>query len=67
MHDLVTSLVEDHDIPIEQLMKELGADRAEIELLLQESVFTKMKIDEHKYSRAWGPKDRGPKIPDTAS
>ena len=58
MHELVTSLVAEHGIPIPQLCKELGADRSEIDLLLQESVFTKLEIADHPYSRAWGVKDR---------
>lgn len=58
MHDLVTSLVKDHGIPVEQLCKELGASMAEIELLLQEDVFTKKNIPDHAYSRAWGVKDK---------
>lgn len=58
MHDLVCSLVRDHGIPIEQLMEEIGASRAEIDLLLQEDVLKKKNIENHPYSRAWGPKDK---------
>jgi ParB-like chromosome segregation protein Spo0J len=58
MHDLVTSLVNEHGIPVPQLCDELGASRAEIDLLLQENVFTKLEITDHVYSRAWAPKDK---------
>lgn len=58
MHDLITSLHQDHDMSVETLMVELGASRGEIELLLQENVFKKMEIDTHAYSRAWGVKDK---------
>jgi ParB-like chromosome segregation protein Spo0J len=53
MHELITSLVNDHEVPITELCKQLGADKAEIELLLQESVFKKQNIEDHPYSRAW--------------
>jgi ParB-like chromosome segregation protein Spo0J len=66
MHELVTSLVRDHAVPIPQLCEELGADRSEIDLLLQESVFTKLEIPDHAYSRAWVPADRSGKRPKTA-
>lgn len=61
MHELVTSLVRDHGVTIPQLCAELGADRQEIDLLLQENVFTKMHIDAAPHSRAWTVKDRGAK------
>lgn len=59
MHELVTSLVRDHGVPIPQLCEELGADTSEINLLLQESVFTKLEIPDHAFSRAWVPANRG--------
>lgn len=56
MHDLVTSLHADHGVSVADLCVGLGAEKAEIELLLQESIFTKMRIASTAYSRAWTPK-----------
>lgn len=61
MHDLVTSLVEEHGITVKQLCEELGAEKAEIDLLLQDSVFRKMEVETAPYSRAWTVKDRSVK------
>jgi len=58
MGDLVKSLVRDHEIPIPELCRQLGAEKTEIELLLQEDVFAKMDVASMPYSRAWGVKDR---------
>jgi hypothetical protein len=55
MHDLVTSLHVEHEVPIPTLMAELGASKGEIELLLHENVFKKMEIETFPYSRAWVP------------
>jgi hypothetical protein len=56
MHDLVTSLIEDHGISQEEVAKGIGATKQEVDLLLMENVFKKLKIPEHKYSKAWYPK-----------
>jgi ParB-like chromosome segregation protein Spo0J len=58
MHDLVTSLHQEHGIPVDQLCSELGASKAEIELLLQENVFAKLDTPNHVYSQAWTVKDK---------
>lgn len=58
MHDLVVSLVRDHEISVKQLCEEFGAERQEIELLLQDNVFEKMDIASQPYSRAWGVKGK---------
>jgi hypothetical protein len=53
MHELITSLVTEHEVPIPELCKQLGAEKAEIELLLTEDVFKKKDIENHAFSRAW--------------
>jgi len=58
MHELVVSLVNDHGISVKQLCDEFGADRQEIELLLQDNVFKRMDIASYPYSRAWGVPDK---------
>lgn len=59
MGDLVKSLVADHDIPVEQVCEEIGASKAEVELLMMEDVFEKKATDKHVYSQAWQPRDKG--------
>jgi ParB-like chromosome segregation protein Spo0J len=56
MSDLIKSLVHEHGLPIKQIAEEIGATKDEIELLLMDDVFKKLKIAEHEYSKAWYPK-----------
>lgn len=56
MSQLVKSLVADHGMAIETVAKEIGGSKAEVELLLQDNVFTQKNTQDHKYSRAWKPK-----------
>lgn len=55
MSDIIKSLVNEHGMPIKQIAKEIGATKDEIELLLMDNVFKKLKIEEHEYSKAWYP------------
>lgn len=55
MHDLVVSLMADHGWTVEQIAKEIGATRKEVEVLAQEGVFKVKKINEWAYSPAWYP------------
>lgn len=55
MHKLALSLVQDWGWSREQLAKEIGAHINEVDLLLQDSVFTLKKINEWAYSKAWYP------------
>lgn len=55
MSDLIKSLVNDHDMPVEQIAREIGGTKEEIELLLMENVFKKLDIVNHQYSKAWYP------------
>ncbi len=57
MHELVTELVEDHGISPEEVGKGIGASKGEVELLLAENVFKKLDIENHKYSKAWYPRE----------
>ena len=56
MHDLVTALIKEHEIPAEEVAKQIGATKAEVNLLLMEGVFKKLDVQNHKYSKAWVPK-----------
>ena len=53
MHEIIASLVNQHGLSIDHICKSIGADRAEIELLLKENVFKVLDIENHKYSKAW--------------
>lgn len=55
MHDLVASLITDHGLSAQDVMKGIGATKDEVDLLMQENVFTKLKIPDHQYSKAWYP------------
>lgn len=56
MSDIIKSLVNDHGIPVENICKEIGATKDEIELLMMENVFKKHNVNkESKYSKAWVP------------
>lgn len=55
MSDIIKSLVNEHGMPVKQIAKEIGATKDEIELLLMDNVFKKLRIEEHEYSKAWYP------------
>jgi ParB-like chromosome segregation protein Spo0J len=54
MHELISKLFE-MGISKLDIAKSIGASEKEINLLLQENVFTKLDIKNHKYSKAWEP------------
>jgi len=56
MHELVSSLVEDEGCTVKEICKGIGADSSEVKLLLQESVFKKLNVENTDYSEAWCPK-----------
>lgn len=53
MADIIKKLVNDYEFSKDYVAQAIGAHESEIELLLQEDVFTKLNIAEHKYSKAW--------------
>jgi len=56
MHELISMVHQKHNYPVKKIAQEIGADKSEVELLLQEGVFSKLDIKSHKYSQAWVPK-----------
>ena len=57
MADIIHTLVNDFGMPIETICREIGADKAEVELLLMDNVFARKNItEETQYSKAWYPK-----------
>lgn len=58
MHELVASLVKEHDLTVEEVAEGIGAPVDEIETLLLEDVFEKKDVANTNYSRAWRPRKR---------
>lgn len=56
MSEIIKTLVEEYEMSIDAIMKEIGATKDEIELLLMEDVFKKLDIQNHKFSKAWYPR-----------
>lgn len=55
MHEIITELFNTHKLSVEQISEGIGANKHEVNLLLEEGVFTAKNIKEHKYSKAWIP------------
>lgn len=57
MSDVIHKLVNDYGVSIDRICQEIGATKKEVELLLEDNVFTLFDFDEEsKYSNAWIPK-----------
>jgi ParB-like chromosome segregation protein Spo0J len=56
MAEIVKKLITEYDYSPKEVAKQIGATKAEIDLLLQEDVFKKLDIENHSYSKAWYPK-----------
>lgn len=57
MSNIVHELVDVLGMPPEQVAEEIGATKKEVDLLMQENVFTMKNIKDYKYSKAWYPAD----------
>ncbi len=57
MSDLVKKLVDEHGLDPDQIAAEIGGDRAEVDLLYQDSIFKMKNIKDYRYSRSWIPVD----------
>ena len=55
MSDIIKKLINEYNLPIEKVIRDIGATKEEIELLLMDDVFKKLDIQNHKYSKAWYP------------
>lgn len=56
MADIVKKLIHEYDYSPKEVAKQIGANKEEIDLLLQEDIFKKLDIENHTYSKAWIPK-----------
>jgi len=59
MADLVKELVNQHGLDFQEIATGIGAAADEIELLMQESVFTDRNLKDYRYSKAWYPIEDG--------
>lgn len=55
MAEMVKELIDEHGWEVDDLAKQLGATRKEVELLHQDGVFKMRNIKDYKYSKAWYP------------
>jgi len=55
MHEIVYKLHKDYGMTVSEISSEIGANKQEVELLLQEGVFAVKDTKNHKYSKAWKP------------
>ena len=56
MSDLIKKVVNDYGMPIDEICRQIGATKDEVELLLMDDVFKKFDITkETRYSKAWVP------------
>ena len=58
MSALVKRLIDEYAWDPQQIAQEIGANRAEVDLLYQDSIFKERNIAEYRYSYAWVPEDR---------
>jgi ParB-like chromosome segregation protein Spo0J len=59
MSEIVHELIDKHKIDSQQLCKEIGATKSEIDLLYQDGVFKMKNIANYKYKNAWYPVENG--------
>lgn len=56
MSDIIHTLVNEYGMPVDNICREIGANKDEIDLLMMDNVFQKKGINEEsKYSKAWIP------------
>lgn len=55
MHEIVYKLNKELGMDLDTIAKEIGANKKEVELLMQEGVFSVKDTQNHKYSKAWKP------------
>jgi hypothetical protein len=55
MSSIIKKLIDVYHLSPEQIAKEIGGDRAEVDLLYQDSIFKHRNLANYKYSHAWIP------------
>jgi hypothetical protein len=66
MSDLVRSLIDEDKIDPDEVARQIGASRDEVDLLYQNNIFKQRDLANYKYSRAWYPVEvkKGEKEPE---
>lgn len=59
MHEIVVELVNAHGMDPDEIAREIGAHRNEIDVLYQEGVFKARNLKDYAYSKAWIPEETG--------
>ena len=57
MSGIIRELIDEHNIDPQQICKEIGANKDEVDLLYEEGVFEARDIKNYRYSKAWYPKE----------
>lgn len=53
MADIIKSLMDEHGLTSVEIGKGIGATQDEVKLLYEDSIFKKLDLQNHKYSKAW--------------
>lgn len=56
MSEIIHSLIEEHKMSVQDICKEIGATKKEIDVLMMDNVFKSLDIQNKEYSKAWYPK-----------
>ena len=56
MSEIIHSLIEDHQMSVQDICKEIGATKDEIDVLMMDNVFKALDIENKEFSKAWYPK-----------
>ena len=56
MSEIIQSLINEHNMSVKQICKEIGATKDEVDLLMMDNVFKALEISDKEYSKAWYPR-----------
>lgn len=56
MSDIIKSLINEHNMSIKDICKEIGATKDEVDLLMMDDVFKALDIENKEFSKAWYPR-----------
>lgn len=57
MAELIKVVVDEYGVSLEEVGKQIGANKKEVHLLYQDSIFKRKNLKDYKYSKAWVPKE----------
>lgn len=59
MSSVIKKLINEYKLDPVQVAEEIGADKSEIDILLQDGIFRARNLGNYRYGRAWIPTDDG--------